>query len=138
MENKNDIIKINYITDYDTYIKIKNLVKDIATELKTQEKYKILNEKYKDWTESEPKSNSVEYTEWYKSRPNFLDYNRIYNSYNARHLNIIYSMIRGKSYHKIENKFRENNNPSASKLKQLIKEFNLELDYFNEAFNYAR
>ena len=101
METMNEMKdEVKYITDYTTYIKMKEKQKQIALERK---KGLLMNS----------------------------------NNY-VRCFNIIYGMVKGKSYKQIENKVRDYNEPSKFFLIRIIKEYNLDESKFEEAINYGR
>lgn len=149
---KTDVTIVNYITDRETFFRMKDVQKAIAEELKSGK----LHEKYlkdiEDWLSKEPVKVPMykkvlcnlgcyhdtpnecygnykkALDEWQVKRPDYN--NKIYNSEYARHFNIVYSMIRGRSYKEIEPKVRKNNGPSTYSIKSILKEYNLDANYF--------
>lgn len=121
----------NYITDHETYFKMKEEQKVISREAKTKE---LKSKYYKDisiWEKSRGPKEPANY--WYNRRPTYK-YDEIY----ARHHNIIYSIVNGKTYKQVEGKVREHNEPLRTTLLRIIKEYNLNESDFSEVFNYAR
>lgn len=164
MENNTNEIKnyveVKYITDSTTFFKMKEEQKLIAEELRTGKIRYENNKKLFEWYSKKPKDvepqirklcdlgcyhyiTNPDYpayleliNKWKEIRPNAKGY-RFTTSY-ARAFNIVYSMIRGKTYKQVEQKVRESNEPSYSEIKKIIKEYNLDESYFNEALKNAR
>ena len=164
MENNTNEIKnyveVKYITDSTTFFKMKEEQKLIAEELRTGKIRYENNKKLDDWYSKKPKDvepqirklcdlgcyhfiTNPDYpaalkklNNWKAEKPNIPIYR--FNEYYARAFNIIYSMVRGKTYKQVEQKVRENNEPSYSEIKKIIKEYNLDESYFNEALKNAR
>ena len=158
MENNTNEIKnyveVKYITDSTTFFKMKEEQKLIA------EEQKLIAEELDEWYSKKPKDvkplirklrdlgcyhyiTNPDYpayleliNKWKEIRPNAKGY-RFTTSY-ARAFNIVYSMVRGKTYKQVEKKVRDNNEPSYSEIKKIIKEYNLDESYFNEALQNAR
>lgn len=144
--NENGYIN-NYVTDKDTYISMKKLQKSIAKELKKPEIMDNYYKSHNDWLSRKPSTPSIiskicdlghehnyespDHINWKKEEPTKIsNYCEVYNSKFARHFNIIYSMIKGRSYKQIESKVRSDNDPHIWILDRIIKAYSLDRNVF--------
>jgi hypothetical protein len=110
--------KKNYIADRETYLTLKEVQKAIALEIKTARK--AYRQASSQWAKEVPRSM------WAHPKLELTP-----EAFNARELNIIYGMLRGKTYKQIEPKVKEGNEPSLYVLEQIIAKYRLkESDFF--------
>jgi hypothetical protein len=146
-----------YLCSKETFIEMKAEQKAIATILKNSKK--ITDEyltAHSEWFALEPYKNKVpdpsnfieclackvthkepneEYkkyvlarTEWMCKQPLLPNFYVL--KQRARVHNIIYGIVRGRTYEQIENKVKEHNLPSAYGLRDIIKEYGMDQDKF--------
>jgi hypothetical protein len=107
----------NYIADRKTYLALKDAQKAIALEIKTIRN--LYREELSLWRKTLPHD--------FEKLPSRSDLDWMH----ARELNIIYGMLRGRTYKQIEPKVKEGNEPSLYVLEQIIAKYGLkESDFF--------
>lgn len=112
---------MEYLTDKETYLNLKSLQKEIAEERKSHKIHHEYNKKYDEWLDLKSTSNIED---WIKDKPVY-DYYK-YSSTNARYINIIYSMIKGRKYKDVESKVRDGNEIDLYKIRSILNEYNID------------
>lgn len=123
-------VQRNWIVDRDTYLRMRQDQIAIMDDARHQTITKEVNRLYQEWLTKRPpdvvkasfgskfkdqlEEQRAAHNEWRKQRPEtpyFLNH--------PREMNIVYSMIRGKTYSQVEPKVREHNEPDLECIKAL-------------------
>jgi len=147
--------EVVYATDRTTFLSMKAQQKEIFSERRTHSLEQENTRLWNDWVSKKP----VEVDQFIQHKcdmghyhsitnPDYKDYKVIHDSWRAlkpcitngeiytksyaRNFNIVYSMIRGRTYKQVESKVRENNKPDLYEIKRIIKAFNLDETFFFE------
>ena len=96
---------MDYITDRDTYLKMKADQKAVVS---VARKFKI---DYKNW-----------------QRDKSLGYPKFLFPIDPRYLNIVYGLVKGRTYIQIEQKVREGNEPNSYGLDKVCRHYGIDSD----------
>lgn len=117
----------DYITDRETYLKLKEIQKNIPFW------YHKITLESQEYSDTIPKCFMPVITKYIMDDHSFL--NDINAAKYRRALNIIYGIIKGKKYSKIESKVKDDNKFDYYYIKSLLSLFNIDEIKFREALN---
>jgi len=138
----------NYISTREQFLALKEEQKRLTSFIKEgNAQYKKDLQEYRDGLRvTPPEWREAEKLEWYYRKPKVTE-NEFADSYskryaewfhsgkhfypnNVREFNIVYGMVRGKSYKQIEIKVKKDNFPHLFEIKKIIKDYGLNEDDF--------
>jgi hypothetical protein len=139
--NMEEYTERNYLCDKETYLTMKKDQKMLAGNKEADKLKYNYNFDYYVWLERKPiKKDNITFEtlrsfqeEWRKQEPQKPHFMAI----DARSMNIVYSMIKGKSYSQVEQKVREHNEPSKYQIGKICSLYNIDINKL-EGINYGR
>ena len=128
--------EIKRLCDKETFLKMKEYQKLFPAEIraakqKFKQKNSAVDKELKEFFEKKGTA-KIDWEEYYKiqeKRRFSFKWNLDFSMY-AREFNIVYGMVRGKSYKQIEPKVKEGNVPSFTGIEEIVKFYKLNLEDF--------
>ena len=124
----------NFICEKAVYLQMKADQKAIVNEVHTHEMGSAFRKEMDAWWAEKPAISGV--TEWRKAEPVAPWVVKLaQDSERRRAMNIIYGIVKGKPYRKIEQKYREGNEPSEYHIKECCEHYGVNPILIWEAIN---
>lgn len=118
-----------YLVSHDVFVRMKEYQKAIVAEKKTKTILTAYNKAVDDWYNTKPQGYGQERDAWNQARPVRPT---ILQDDEARHFNIVYSIVKGKVYSQVEQKVREHNEPSEDSISSILKAWDISKDDFDK------
>ena len=144
---------MDYICDRDTFLKVREAQIEMMNERRSGDALLAYNRAYDMWRSMRPKEEPERLAvtrkafgaRHYETNPKYAEYKVLYDNwrkecppnpenkftaYAARHLNIFYAILKGKTYSQVESKVREGNEFNIYNLEDLCKTYNVDFKAF--------